>query len=457
MVIKEPPMTHGTRAPPARPFEIPGYDFYGFNASLAAWDWWDTNWNYRISAVQAAVDFDRTDIITWARINFTKALSDLEDPSPLDENSIRVIEYSEAGNILWELPSQIKKEKNYHVSNNADCDIVWMLNGTTSANEKRYFFIYFDSQANPKAAPSYPAGTTSATLTDNDSDLDDDQFLLDNTKISMFRRQDNNDEIETTETGLDGYFFDKTIGANLGSGFRFESEVTYGGSIITISEHYFPSLIYKTVEGPLFTEVWVEVEVDPGTYPGHMYEVYRIYEEQNFVEFNLWINEFPGYENSQEYHSRRLYHPDIFDMMYGDFVGDRALETISCDAQQYLICYDSGSLDSLGLFMSEGGNLRASTSRIYDTYQYSAEGLEYNYLFASGDLDSVKSVFKHFQADVLLGSYEEKTFNIVLPRKDWLFADDEPIPVSVIASSPLTDVRNTDCSTTYLIHGQQDT
>jgi len=429
---------------PNRSFQAPGYDFYGVNATLSTWNWWNDSWNYRIAVIQNAMDFDRSDIVTRAKVNFTEALSRFGDFSGLDENSIRVVEYNESGDMLWETPSQLKKERDYDSFQSAEIDVVWMLNDTTPANKKRFFFIYFDSITNgPKPPPSYPAGTTNATEAHLDGDGDLDEFTLNNSVITFYRKQSSSDVLLTTDSGADGYLYHKGIGSKIGTGFRL-SEMVFNGSVHkNIRENNYPSVITKTVEGPLFSEVIVEILVDPAIYPGHMYEVYRIYEDQGYIELNLWLNETPDYTISMEWHDRRVYHDDIFDRMYGEARGDEPLASVWHTSQQYLLIYNSTTSDSFGFFTFKRGNIRAYNKGIFDSYFYSADGFEYHFLWAAGGYNDVNNTFRHFMSEAILGVPEDHNLNIVLPPKGWLFSVQDPIPIAVTHTDPLSNVSAT--------------
>ncbi|MEM5871881.1 MAG: choice-of-anchor X domain-containing protein, partial [Candidatus Aenigmatarchaeota archaeon] len=118
--------------------------------------WWDANWHYRVGLEINNTGYNRTNWTIEYEINFTKLLHDLDVYGTFDENSIHVIEYNSTGSILYEIPSQFDKAEDYNESENAFGTLVFMLNGTTLADQKRYFMIYFDTKENgEKSKPNY--------------------------------------------------------------------------------------------------------------------------------------------------------------------------------------------------------------------------------------------------------------------------------------------------------------
>lgn len=118
--------------------------------------WWHTAWHYRIGLEINNTGYDRANWSVEYDINFTYLLNNMSVYAALDENSTRVIEYNSTGSIIGEVPSQFDKADDYDESSNAVGTLVFMLNGTTAANQKRYFFVYFDTQEHGNMSrPSY--------------------------------------------------------------------------------------------------------------------------------------------------------------------------------------------------------------------------------------------------------------------------------------------------------------
>jgi hypothetical protein len=89
-------------------------------------------------------------------VDFTQAWTDLAlSGLTFDINSIRVVEYTSEGVVISETPSQFEPALDYDANTNANGTVIWIMTGTTEALSSRYYYIYFDSTANPKSAPGY--------------------------------------------------------------------------------------------------------------------------------------------------------------------------------------------------------------------------------------------------------------------------------------------------------------
>ncbi len=119
--------------------------------------WWDIKWHYRVGLEINNTGYNRTNWTIEYPVNFTQLLQNMSVTGAFDENSTRVIEYNSSGSILHEIPSQFDMGDNYNSISNAAGVIAFTMNGTTAANQKRYFYIYFDIiQNGNKTKPSYP-------------------------------------------------------------------------------------------------------------------------------------------------------------------------------------------------------------------------------------------------------------------------------------------------------------
>jgi uncharacterized membrane protein len=147
--------------------------FIGFGSPAGEFKWWNVSWHYRVRLEINATDYNRTDWPIEQVINFT----DLLPSGTFDENSTRVFEYNSTGSILYEVPSQFDKDENFNASTNALGTLVFLMNGTTQANEKRIFYVYYDTVENgAKQQPSY-----STNLTHNLDSWDGEEFNVNNT------------------------------------------------------------------------------------------------------------------------------------------------------------------------------------------------------------------------------------------------------------------------------------
>jgi uncharacterized membrane protein len=149
--------------------------FVGFGSPRGEFEWWNVSWRYRVRLEINSSGYSREDWPIEYRVNFT----DLLPLGTFDENSTRVVEYSSSGQILYELPSQFDKDDSFDASNNAFGTLVFLMNGTTQANQKRIFYLYYDTVENGvKEKPSY---TTSLTYV-----WDGEEFNVNNTMLAFW-------------------------------------------------------------------------------------------------------------------------------------------------------------------------------------------------------------------------------------------------------------------------------
>lgn len=132
---------------------------YLFSSSLSqqgSFGWWDTEWTYRVGLEINSTGYDRLNWPAEYRLNFTSLLEDFNDTGEFDINSTMVIEYGSGGTAIQEVPFQFDEGEGFNSSGNAVGTIVFLMNGSTAADEKRYYFVYFDVTDNgPKDAASY--------------------------------------------------------------------------------------------------------------------------------------------------------------------------------------------------------------------------------------------------------------------------------------------------------------
>jgi len=151
--------------------------------------WWDYDWSYRANInVTANGTFSHfpinfTNRLIDLNINFTKLLHDSSEFGTFDINSIRVIEYNSAGDIIGEIPSQFDEGTGYDANSNAIGELSWVLDGTTNATDTRDYFIYFDvTQNGAKSTPDY--SNLGLNLTPNNYDPSTD-YTVENNKIKL--------------------------------------------------------------------------------------------------------------------------------------------------------------------------------------------------------------------------------------------------------------------------------
>ena len=120
------------------------------------YDWWNKSWEFRVPVEIKAIGNQQNAPIEFF-INFTEFFEDLSVKNPeLNVSSIRVIEYASIST-YYEIESQFDPySRSYDNQTNAIGDIIWILNGTTSNNQIRDFYIYFNNGSLPSVPdPNY--------------------------------------------------------------------------------------------------------------------------------------------------------------------------------------------------------------------------------------------------------------------------------------------------------------
>jgi uncharacterized membrane protein len=126
-------------------------------------EWWNISWNHRIMLVVNSTAYDRADWIIETGINFTGLLEQSGLSGALDNNSIRVVEYDLLGNASHEIPSQFDPGENYNASTNAFGTLLFAMNGTSTADTNRSFYVYYDLAENGAKSPgSYTSSLASS-------------------------------------------------------------------------------------------------------------------------------------------------------------------------------------------------------------------------------------------------------------------------------------------------------
>ncbi len=136
---------------------ITGYmAYYPYNET-----WWNDDYRYRISVNVSSGGVDRNDYPIELDVDFTEELQRLGSNQGFDLNSVRVIEHDpvgyvfDAGDANLGLPSQFEPDEDFDPDTNAKGKVVWIMDGETSQNSIRYFYIYFDTIDNPHQPPNY--------------------------------------------------------------------------------------------------------------------------------------------------------------------------------------------------------------------------------------------------------------------------------------------------------------
>jgi hypothetical protein len=113
-----------------------------------------SNWGYRVLITIDSAKYSRTDYLISVGVNFTRLFSDAGTSGTMCDNCYRVYESDGMGGMLYEVPSRfVHRAIDYDNQTNAYGRIDWVMNGSTSANEKRYYYILFDKFENGAMDP----------------------------------------------------------------------------------------------------------------------------------------------------------------------------------------------------------------------------------------------------------------------------------------------------------------
>ncbi|MHA1783823.1 MAG: FG-GAP-like repeat-containing protein, partial [Candidatus Helarchaeota archaeon] len=131
----------------------------------AKYEWWSSNWTYRIPISVNSTHINRTDFSVNIYVNFTEYLNHPDlNGGELDINSIRIVEYEEVSanfaamhisngiysdSRKYVIPSLFIPTKNdFNATTNATGMVWFEMLGFSEANTNRTFMIYFDSTEN---------------------------------------------------------------------------------------------------------------------------------------------------------------------------------------------------------------------------------------------------------------------------------------------------------------------
>ncbi len=124
--------------------------------------WWDPDWHYRVlikttnqtdKAIITEFDYPLEVHLNFSNLMEEKGIINEE----LDIDSLRVIEYDANKYIpTKELPYQFEEGTNFNTRYHANAQLVWLIDGELTANNSRYFYIYFDTiKHGHKKKPKY--------------------------------------------------------------------------------------------------------------------------------------------------------------------------------------------------------------------------------------------------------------------------------------------------------------
>ena len=130
--------------------------------ALSALKWWDAQWRYRLPITIEAGGYARLDKPVDVAINFTDLLTALGVGGTVDRNSLYLHEVDSSGNIITtNNPFQFDPP----AKPDSPGSLTILMKGTTAANARRYYHLYFDVQGTGPFTPQ-PV-TPLVSVTDN--------------------------------------------------------------------------------------------------------------------------------------------------------------------------------------------------------------------------------------------------------------------------------------------------
>ncbi len=150
-------------------------------------EWFNTTWQHRVG-IDIEANEEMEDWPIEHELNVTELFEEAGTDGTFDEDSIRVYEYDEDGNVLYEQPSQFDTVDGFDADTNAVGELVWMLNGTTPV--ERTVSENFDADGSPY------------TYTVADADREDFVRLLDIVECTDAAGDDLDCSIVDAETGV---------------------------------------------------------------------------------------------------------------------------------------------------------------------------------------------------------------------------------------------------------------
>ncbi|MFH1751155.1 MAG: hypothetical protein ABH863_05745 [Candidatus Micrarchaeota archaeon] len=124
----------------------------GYAGAIDAW--YNSSWHFRQKLEFNASGHARLDWPLELEINFTEHLRQAGSWNlSFDQNSLRVFEYNSSGSIVYEVPYQFDIASSYDPDGNAFGELVFIINGSTPINQKRTYYVYFDTLASGQKPP----------------------------------------------------------------------------------------------------------------------------------------------------------------------------------------------------------------------------------------------------------------------------------------------------------------
>ncbi|VVB60928.1 NPCBM-associated, NEW3 domain of alpha-galactosidase [uncultured archaeon] len=138
--------------------------------------WFDTSWHFRVNLTINNTNYDRDFWPIELSLNFTDLIRQAGKNGTFDYSSIRVVEQNSSGGVMYQMRYQFENASGFDVSTNAAGTLVFILNGTTAANQTRYATIYFDTIENGAKSPISFSRAVNYTWTGEEAQVNNTQM-----------------------------------------------------------------------------------------------------------------------------------------------------------------------------------------------------------------------------------------------------------------------------------------
>jgi len=115
---------------------------------LAAPNWWNPNWSYRIPLTVEPANTEQYNRPVAVEINFSIVLKTARSRGVFVSNTLRVVEVDSTGGLVDEkIPLYFDFARDYHATRNAQGTVQFLLKGSTV--NARHFHLYFETNEAP--------------------------------------------------------------------------------------------------------------------------------------------------------------------------------------------------------------------------------------------------------------------------------------------------------------------
>ncbi len=164
---------HNTISQPAQSLELTAV-----NPQLAVAPWFDANIQFRLPITVDANGYGRSEKPVEVALNFTTILTTLGSSGTFTEDSLRVVEIDNGGQVIdTAVPFQFDEDAGFDATTNAAGTLIFMLIGSTPDTAVRTYHVYFDIAANGPFTPVVVA--PQVTLTTGVLDAGFDSYQID--------------------------------------------------------------------------------------------------------------------------------------------------------------------------------------------------------------------------------------------------------------------------------------